>query len=64
LAPLSSWVLQNGERALRGLGPHPERARRDAETLLLHLLGKDKAWLMRIIDEEFWPNTAALHCAY
>jgi release factor glutamine methyltransferase len=28
------------------LGPHPDRARQDAETLLLHLLGKNTAWLM------------------
>ncbi len=27
-------------------GPHPGRARRDAETLLLHLLGTGKAWLL------------------
>lgn len=27
-------------------GPHPDRARLDAETLLLHHTGKNKAWLM------------------
>lgn len=27
-------------------GPHPDRAGRDAELLMLHVLGKDKAWLM------------------
>ena len=27
-------------------GPHPEKARLNAETLLLHLLGKDRAWLL------------------
>lgn len=28
------------------MGPHPERARQDAESLLRHLIGKDKAWLI------------------
>jgi release factor glutamine methyltransferase len=28
------------------IGPHPDRACLDAEALLLHILGKDKAWLM------------------
>ena len=31
--------------------PHPDRARQDAERLLLYLLGKDKAWLMAHGDE-------------
>ena len=34
-------------------GPHPERARRDAESLLLHLLGKNRAWLIAHGEEEF-----------
>ena len=38
--------------------PHPERARRDAETLLLHLIGKNKAWLMAHADEDFAGCTA------
>lgn len=41
---LSSIVL-NGAARLH-LGPHPGRASRDAEALLLHVLGKDKAWLI------------------
>lgn len=41
---LDSWV-QNGEARLRG-GPHPERARRDAELLLLHLLQRDRVFLI------------------
>ena len=44
MPPLSSCVL-DGTARLR-LGPHPDRARQDAETLLLHLLGKNTAWLM------------------
>ena len=27
-------------------GPHPERARRAAETLLVHAMGKTRAWLL------------------
>jgi release factor glutamine methyltransferase len=41
---LQSWV-QNGEARLRG-GPHPERARRDAELLLLNLIQRDRAFLI------------------
>jgi len=40
---LQNWV-QNGEALLRS-SPHPERARRDAETLLLHLIQRDRAFL-------------------
>jgi release factor glutamine methyltransferase len=32
-------------------GPHPNHARRDAEALILHLLKKNKAWLMTHGDE-------------
>src|SRR6202035_4351739 len=38
-------LAAEAEAALRS-GPHPERARRDAETLLLHLLGQNRAWLL------------------
>jgi len=41
------------------VGPHPDRARRDAETLLLYLLEKSKAWLMAHDDEELTPTQAA-----
>lgn len=40
---LQNWI-QNGEARLRN-SPHPERARRDAETLLLHLIQRDRAFL-------------------
>jgi len=33
-------------------GPHPERAKLDAETLLLHLLTQDRAWLLAHGDED------------
>lgn len=41
---LASWIEQS-EARLR-TGPHPERARRDAETLLLHMIERDRAYLM------------------
>ncbi|MGC1462936.1 MAG: peptide chain release factor N(5)-glutamine methyltransferase [Terracidiphilus sp.] len=40
---LQEWI-QNGEARLRA-GPHPERARRDAELLVLHLIQRDRAFL-------------------
>jgi release factor glutamine methyltransferase len=49
LPPLSSCFL-DGTARLR-LGSHPDRARQDAETLLLHLLVKNTAWLMAHGDE-------------
>ena len=44
--------LERGEARLRE-GPHPERARRDAETLLLHHIGRQRAWLYGHLEEEF-----------
>ena len=44
--------LEYGESQLTS-GPHPDRARRDAETLLLHLIGKNKAWLMAHEKDDF-----------
>ena len=46
---LHHW-LERGEARLRQ-GPHAERARRDAVTLLAHLLGRDRAFLMAHPDE-------------
>lgn len=48
---LREW-LGHGE-ALLAEGPHADRARRDAETLLLHHIGKNKAWLIAHSNEEF-----------
>jgi len=39
--------------------PHPERARLDAETLLLHILGRDRAWLLAHWDDQAPPELAA-----
>jgi release factor glutamine methyltransferase len=43
--------LQKSEDRLSA-GPHPARARQDAEALLLHVLGKNKAWLLAHFDEQ------------
>jgi release factor glutamine methyltransferase len=48
--PSLLFHLELATRALRE-GAHPERASRDAEMLLLHLLGKDRAWRMTHGDE-------------
>jgi release factor glutamine methyltransferase len=41
-----------------GSGPHPDRARRDAETLFLHLTGKNRAWLIAHGTDDFGGCTA------
>src|SRR5215469_10939876 len=38
-------IVDLGEKTLKE-GPHPDRARLDSERLLLHVLGKDRVWLM------------------
>jgi release factor glutamine methyltransferase len=53
-----SSLVANGAEGLRR-GPHPDRARQDAETLLLHILGKNKAWLLAHLDEELPEDQAA-----
>lgn len=53
---LREW-LDKGDAQLSS-GPHPERARRDAEALLLHLVGKNRAWLITHFDDEFGGCTA------
>jgi release factor glutamine methyltransferase len=44
-------VIASGTKSLMK-GPHPERARKDAETLLLGVLVKTRAWLLAHMDEE------------
>jgi release factor glutamine methyltransferase len=44
-------VIASGTKDLT-TGPHPERARQDAETLLLGVLEKNRAWLLTHMDEE------------
>jgi release factor glutamine methyltransferase len=53
---LRDWLAQAG--AQLSAGPHPDRARLDAETLLLHLIGKNKAWLMAHAEDDFAGCTA------
>ncbi len=58
---LREW-LDNGEAQLRS-GPHPERARLDAQTLLLHLIGKNTAWLLAHLGDDFAGCTAIRYAA-
>ena len=44
--------LRKGEADLSA-GPHPDRARRDAELLLLHRIGKARVWLLTHLDDDF-----------
>jgi release factor glutamine methyltransferase len=49
--------LEQGAARLSA-GPHPDRARRDAESLLIHLTGKNRAWLLTHATDEFGGCTA------
>lgn len=49
--------LDLGEFTLKD-GLHPERAHRDAEVLLLHVLDKDRAWLLAHPDDEVVEDKA------
>ncbi len=55
-------ALQHAEEQLRA-GPHPARARLDAEALLLHLTGKDRAWLLTHAADPFGGCTATQYAA-
>jgi release factor glutamine methyltransferase len=48
---LREWLAQ--AEAQLSTGPHPDHAKRDAETLLLHLISKNKAWLMAHTEDDF-----------
>ncbi|HEY2466969.1 MAG TPA: peptide chain release factor N(5)-glutamine methyltransferase [Terracidiphilus sp.] len=48
---LREWL--DHSEAILSDAPHADRARRDAETLLLHHIGKNKAWLMAHGEENF-----------
>jgi release factor glutamine methyltransferase len=50
--------LRHAEQELAS-GPHPDRARLDAETLLLHALQQDRAWLITRWDDQAEAATAA-----
>lgn len=51
-------AIEEAESRLK-TGPHPERARRDAESLLLHVLHQDRAWLRQFGDDELSPDELA-----
>ncbi len=55
-------ALQHAEEQLRA-GPHPTRARLDAEALLLHLTGKSRAWLLAHAADPFGGCTATQYAA-
>jgi release factor glutamine methyltransferase len=55
--PALSFFVQGGSGRLTK-GPHPERARQDAETLLLHALGENRAWLLTHLDDDFPDDQA------
>ena len=55
-------ALQHAEEQLRA-GPHPPRARLDAEALLLHLTGKNRAWLLTHAADPFGGCTATQYAA-
>jgi release factor glutamine methyltransferase len=57
----SSYVVGGAMRL--HLGPHPDSARRDAETLLLHLLGKSRAWMLAHLDDELGYECAEQYIA-
>ena len=48
---LRAWLVRAESELIRG--PHPDRARRDAETLFLHMIGKSRAWLLAHLDDDF-----------
>jgi release factor glutamine methyltransferase len=54
--------LSKGEADLSA-GPHPDRARRDAEMLLLHHVGKTRAWLLTHRDDAFGGCAAISYAA-
>ena len=47
---LKEWLDKGEARLLRG--PNPDRARLDAEVLLLHLIGRDRAFLIAHGDDQ------------
>ena len=54
MSSIGNLILQGAMRL--HFGPHPKQARRDAETLLLFVLDKDRAWLIAHAGEE--PSVA------
>jgi release factor glutamine methyltransferase len=61
LRTLGEWLRVGAER-LR-LGPHPERARQDAEVLLRSVLNQDRAWILAHSDEPVNADAEASYTA-
>jgi release factor glutamine methyltransferase len=57
LAALRNLVSEGVTRL--SSGPHPGRARQDAEALLLHVLGKSKSWLLAHSNEQLAASEAS-----
>ena len=55
-------LIAEAEALLRS-GPHPDRARLDAETLLLHLLKQNRAWLLGHTDDSASMDTQEFYTA-
>lgn len=53
---VSEYVFAGAERLTHG--PHPERALRDAEVLMMRVLGKDRAWIL-----SHWHDEIDTHCS-
>ncbi|MGD0546418.1 MAG: peptide chain release factor N(5)-glutamine methyltransferase [Terracidiphilus sp.] len=53
---LREWISY-GEKQLL-LGPHPDKARQDAELLLLGTIAENRAWLLAHLDESLTPQDA------
>lgn len=53
---VSEYVFAGAERL--GRGPHPDRALQDAELLMMHVLGKDRAWMLAYWHDEIGPECA------
>ena len=53
---VSDYVFAGAERLRRG--PHPERALQDAEFLLMHVLGKDRAWMLAYWKDEIGTDAS------
>jgi release factor glutamine methyltransferase len=57
----SSYVAGGAERLHQG--PHGDRARRDAEILLMRLLGRNRAWMLAHMDDELGYECAEQYIA-
>jgi release factor glutamine methyltransferase len=58
--PLLRNLVPHGTARL-SLGPHRDRARQDAEMLLLNVLKRNRAWLMTHLDEELFTGQSSLY---